>query len=84
MRSPLMPGKSRIEVLNDGVFSITMTLFVLKLRIPPLRHFIFNNLQPIFTGSAGGRLYSRNACILFVAGQDTTAPPLACPHPINR
>ena len=36
MRSPLMLGKSRIEALSDGVFSITLTLLVLKLEVPEL------------------------------------------------
>jgi uncharacterized membrane protein len=30
MQSPLMLNKTRIEILSDGVFSITMTLLVLK------------------------------------------------------
>ena len=38
MRSPLMLGKSRIEALSDGVFSITMTLLVLKLEVPEVMH----------------------------------------------
>jgi uncharacterized membrane protein len=38
MRSPLMLGKSRIETLSDGVFSITMTLLVLKLEVPEVMH----------------------------------------------
>ena len=31
MQSPLMLNKTRIEIPSDGVFSITMTLLVLKL-----------------------------------------------------
>jgi uncharacterized membrane protein len=38
MRSPLMLSKSRIEGLSDGVFSITMTLLVMKLEIPEVMH----------------------------------------------
>jgi len=38
MRSPLTLGKSRIEALSDGVFSITMTLLVLKLEVPEVMH----------------------------------------------
>jgi uncharacterized membrane protein len=34
MRAALMLNKSRIEALGDGVFSITMTLRVLKLDAP--------------------------------------------------
>jgi uncharacterized membrane protein len=33
-----MLGKSRLEALSDGVFSITMTLLVLKLDVPPAMH----------------------------------------------
>jgi len=33
-----MLGKSRIEALSDGVFSITMTLLVLKLEVPEVMH----------------------------------------------
>ncbi len=33
-----MLGKSRIEALSDGVFSITMTLLVLKLEVPSVMH----------------------------------------------
>jgi uncharacterized membrane protein len=38
MHSPLMLGKSRIEGLSDGVFSISMTLLVLKLEVPEVMH----------------------------------------------
>lgn len=38
MHSPLMLTKSRIEALSDGVFSITMTLLVLKLEVPEVMH----------------------------------------------
>src|SRR5580704_3040747 len=38
MSSPLMLSKSRIEALSDGVFSITMTLLVLKLEVPEVMH----------------------------------------------
>jgi uncharacterized membrane protein len=38
MRSPLMLGKSRIEGLSDGVFSIAMTLLVLRLEVPEVMH----------------------------------------------
>jgi uncharacterized membrane protein len=38
MRSPLELGKSRIEALSDGVFSITLTLLVLKLEVPEVMH----------------------------------------------
>ena len=38
MRSPLMLSKSRIEGLSDGVFSITMTLLVMRLEIPEVMH----------------------------------------------
>jgi uncharacterized membrane protein len=38
MRAPLMLSKSRIEALSDGVFSITMTLLVLKLEVPDMMH----------------------------------------------
>lgn len=38
MRSTLILGKSRIEALSDGVFSITMTLLVLKLEVPEVMH----------------------------------------------
>jgi len=51
-----MLGKSRIEALSDGVFSITMTLLVLKLEVPPVMHHASNadmleqllNLTPAF------------------------------------
>ncbi len=43
MRSPLVLGKSRIEALSDGVFSITMTLLVLKLEVPAVMHHSTNN-----------------------------------------
>jgi uncharacterized membrane protein len=33
-----MLSKSRIEALSDGVFSITMTLLVLKLEVPEVMH----------------------------------------------
>jgi uncharacterized membrane protein len=35
---PLTLSKSRIEALSDGVFSIAMTLLVLKLEVPELMH----------------------------------------------
>ena len=35
---PLTLGKSRIEALSDGVFSIAMTLLVLKLEVPEVMH----------------------------------------------
>jgi uncharacterized membrane protein len=38
MSSSLMLSKSRIEGLSDGVFSITMTLLVLKLEVPMVMH----------------------------------------------
>lgn len=38
MRTPLTLSKSRIEGLSDGVFSITMTLLVMKLEIPEVMH----------------------------------------------
>jgi len=38
MRSKLLLGKSRIEGLSDGIFSITMTLLVLKLEVPEVMH----------------------------------------------
>lgn len=38
MHSPLMLSKSRIEALSDGIFSITMTLLVLKLEVPEVMH----------------------------------------------
>ena len=38
MRSPLTLNKSRIEALSDGVFSITMTLLVMKLEVPEVMH----------------------------------------------
>jgi uncharacterized membrane protein len=38
MPSPLILGKSRLEALGDGVFSIAMTLLVLKLEVPELMH----------------------------------------------
>jgi uncharacterized membrane protein len=38
MRTPLRLSKSRIEALSDGVFSITMTLLVLKLEVPDMMH----------------------------------------------
>jgi uncharacterized membrane protein len=38
MSSGLMLSKSRIEALSDGVFSITMTLLVLKLEVPEVMH----------------------------------------------
>jgi uncharacterized membrane protein len=38
MPSPLILGKSRVEALGDGVFSIAMTLLVLKLEVPELMH----------------------------------------------
>jgi uncharacterized membrane protein len=38
MRSTLALSKSRIEGLSDGVFSITMTLLVMKLEIPEVMH----------------------------------------------
>ncbi len=38
MHSPLILGKSRIEGLSDGVFSISMTLLVLKLDVPEVMH----------------------------------------------
>jgi uncharacterized membrane protein len=42
MPSPLMLGKSRIEALSDGVFSISMTLLVLKLEVPEVMHHASN------------------------------------------
>lgn len=38
MRMPLTLEKTRIEALSDGVFSITMTLLVLKLEVPEVMH----------------------------------------------
>jgi uncharacterized membrane protein len=38
MHSPLALEKSRIEALSDGIFSITMTLLVLKLEVPEVMH----------------------------------------------
>src|ERR1035438_9753478 len=38
MSTALMLNKSRIEALSDGVFSITMTLLVLKLEVPEVMH----------------------------------------------
>jgi uncharacterized membrane protein len=38
MPSPLTLSKSRIEALSDGVFSIAMTLLVLKLDVPEVMH----------------------------------------------
>lgn len=38
MRPALTLGKSRIEALSDGVFSITMTLLVMKLEVPEVMH----------------------------------------------
>jgi uncharacterized membrane protein len=35
---PLTLSKSRIEALSDGVFSIAMTLLVLKLEVPEVMH----------------------------------------------
>jgi uncharacterized membrane protein len=51
MRSPLELGKSRIEALSDGVFSITMTLLVLKLEVPEVMHHSSNQemLQDLLT-----------------------------------
>jgi uncharacterized membrane protein len=31
-------GKNRIEALSDGIFAIAMTLLILELHIPNLRH----------------------------------------------
>jgi uncharacterized membrane protein len=45
MRSPLVLGKSRIEALSDGVFSITMTLLVLKLEVPEVMHHSSNEMM---------------------------------------
>jgi uncharacterized membrane protein len=45
MRSPLMLGKSRIEALSDGVFSISMTLLVLKLEVPEVMHHSSNEMM---------------------------------------
>lgn len=36
--SSFVLGKSRIEALSDGVFSIAMTLLVLKLEVPEVMH----------------------------------------------
>src|ERR1700679_4300340 len=51
MRSPLELGKSRIAALSDGVFSITMTLLVLKLEVPEVMHHSSNQemLQDLLT-----------------------------------
>src|SRR5271165_6715078 len=38
MPMSLTLGKSRIEALSDGVFSIAMTLLVLKLEVPEVMH----------------------------------------------
>ena len=38
MSFQLTLGKSRIEALSDGVFSIAMTLLVLKLEVPAVMH----------------------------------------------
>ena len=43
MPSSLMLSKSRIEGLSDGVFSITMTLLVLKLEVPAVMHHSSNS-----------------------------------------
>lgn len=43
MRSPLTLSKSRIEGLSDGVFSITMTLLVIKLEVPEVMHHSSNH-----------------------------------------
>jgi uncharacterized membrane protein len=43
MHSPQMLGKSRIEALSDGVFSIAMTLLVLKLEAPEVMHHASND-----------------------------------------
>jgi uncharacterized membrane protein len=42
MPSSITLGKSRIEALSDGVFSIAMTLLVLKLEVPELMHHTTN------------------------------------------
>ena len=38
MSDKTMLGKTRIEALSDGVFSIAMTLLVLKLEVPEVMH----------------------------------------------
>jgi uncharacterized membrane protein len=38
-------SKSRIEALSDGVFSITMTLLVLKLEAPEVMHHSSNEMM---------------------------------------
>jgi uncharacterized membrane protein len=43
MGPTLMLGKSRIEALSDGVFSIAMTLLVLKLEAPEVMHHASND-----------------------------------------
>ena len=42
MPTPLTLSKSRIEALSDGVFSIAMTLLVLKLEVPAVDHHASN------------------------------------------
>ncbi len=43
MLTPLTLSKSRIEALSDGVFSIAMTLLVLKLEVPAVSHHSANS-----------------------------------------
>jgi len=47
-------SKSRIEALSDGVFSIAMTLLVLKLEVPEVMHHASNDqmLQQLFKFAA--------------------------------
>lgn len=59
MSSALMLNKSRIEALSDGVFSITMTLLVLKLEVPELMHHSTNEdmLQELLALGPGFATY---------------------------
>jgi uncharacterized membrane protein len=67
MRSPLMLGKSRIEALSDGVFSITMTLLVLKLEVPEVMHHS-NDMQMLQQLLALGPAFATYVVTFLIAG----------------
>jgi len=77
-------SKSRIEALSDGVFSIAMTLLVLKLEVPEVMHHASNDqmLQQIVQFAAG-------VCYLCCDVSDSwrilvSAPPDVSFHPACR
>jgi len=67
MSTPLMLSKSRIEALSDGVFSITMTLLVLKLEVPEVMHHS-NNADMLSQLLALGPAFATYVVTFLIAG----------------